>query len=122
MRDDVLEENEIPWHRGITFEVTSKAPTIDDAVEAARGEADATGILMAAAARTPVGPARPVLAVDVTRCGDLDEPNTRWHIRRAVEKGRRGRWARSRPISSPPSWRRCPHARTEARIDPYFPA
>jgi integrase len=26
------------------------------------------------------------------RCGDLDEPNTRWRIRRAVEKGRRGRW------------------------------
>lgn len=25
------------------------------------------------------------------RCGDLDEPNTRWRIRRAVEKGRRGR-------------------------------
>jgi integrase len=31
------------------------------------------------------------------RCGDLDEPNTRWRIRRAVEKGRRGRW-----ISLPP--------------------
>jgi integrase len=30
-------------------------------------------------------------------CGDLDEPNTRWRIRRAVEKGRRGRW-----ISVPP--------------------
>lgn len=26
------------------------------------------------------------------RCGDLDEPNTRWRIRRAVDKGRRGRW------------------------------
>lgn len=26
------------------------------------------------------------------RCGDLDEPNTRWRVRRAVEKGRRGRW------------------------------
>jgi integrase len=26
------------------------------------------------------------------RCGDLDEPNMRWRIRRAVEKGRRGRW------------------------------
>jgi integrase len=25
-------------------------------------------------------------------CGDLDEPNTRWRVRRAVEKGRRGRW------------------------------
>jgi integrase len=25
------------------------------------------------------------------RCGDLDEPNSRWRIRRAVEKGRRGR-------------------------------
>ena len=25
-------------------------------------------------------------------CGDLDEPNGRWRIRRAVEKGRRGRW------------------------------
>jgi integrase len=31
------------------------------------------------------------------RCGDLDEPNHRWRIRRAVEKGRRGRW-----ISLPP--------------------
>ncbi len=31
------------------------------------------------------------------RCGDLDEPNTRWRIRRAIEKGRRGRW-----ISLPP--------------------
>ena len=31
------------------------------------------------------------------RCGDLDEPNTRWRIRRAVEKGRRGRW-----VSLPP--------------------
>jgi integrase len=31
------------------------------------------------------------------RCTDLDEPNTRWRIRRAVEKGRRGRW-----ISLPP--------------------
>ena len=31
------------------------------------------------------------------RCSDLDEPNTRWRIRRAVEKGRRGRW-----ISLPP--------------------
>jgi integrase len=26
------------------------------------------------------------------RCGDLDELNHRWRIRRAVEKGRRGRW------------------------------
>jgi integrase len=26
------------------------------------------------------------------RCGDLDEPNARWRVRRAVEKGRRGRW------------------------------
>lgn len=32
------------------------------------------------------------------RCGDLDEPNSRWRIRRAVEKGRRGRW-----VSLPPS-------------------
>jgi hypothetical protein len=55
VRDDVLEENEIPWHRGITFEVTGEAPTIDDAVEAARGEAEATGILMAAAARPRLG-------------------------------------------------------------------
>jgi integrase len=31
------------------------------------------------------------------RCGDLDEPRTRWRIRRAVEKGRRGRW-----VSLPP--------------------
>jgi integrase len=31
------------------------------------------------------------------QCGDLDEPNTRWRIRRAVEKGRRGRW-----VSVPP--------------------
>jgi integrase len=31
------------------------------------------------------------------RCGDLDEPNTRWRVRRAVEKGRRGRW-----VSLPP--------------------
>jgi len=31
------------------------------------------------------------------RCGDLDEPQNRWRIRRAVEKGRRGRW-----ISLPP--------------------
>jgi hypothetical protein len=66
VRDDVLEENEIPWHRGITFEVTCEAPTIDDAVGAARGGAEATGVLMAAAARARIGPARPVLAVDVT--------------------------------------------------------
>jgi integrase len=32
-------------------------------------------------------------------CGDLDEPNTRWRIRRAVEKGRRGRW-----VSLPPDF------------------
>jgi integrase len=25
-------------------------------------------------------------------CGDLDEPSSRWRVRRAVEKGRRGRW------------------------------
>ena len=31
------------------------------------------------------------------RCGDLDEPNARWRVRRAVEKGRRGRW-----VSLPP--------------------
>jgi integrase len=31
------------------------------------------------------------------RCGDVDEPNNRWRVRRAVEKGRRGRW-----ISLPP--------------------
>lgn len=31
------------------------------------------------------------------RCGDIDEPNARWRIRRAVEKGRRGRW-----VSLPP--------------------
>jgi integrase len=30
-------------------------------------------------------------------CGDIDEPNGRWRIRRAVEKGRRGRW-----VSLPP--------------------
>jgi DNA-binding NarL/FixJ family response regulator len=42
VRDDVVEENQIPWHRGVAFEVTCEAPTIDDAVEAARGEAEAT--------------------------------------------------------------------------------
>jgi integrase len=31
------------------------------------------------------------------RRADLDEPNSRWRIRRAVEKGRRGRW-----VSLPP--------------------
>lgn len=31
------------------------------------------------------------------RCGDLDERSTRWRVRRAVEKGRRGRW-----VSLPP--------------------
>ena len=31
-------------------------------------------------------------------CGDLDEPDTRWRVRRAVEKGRRGRW-----VSLPPN-------------------
>jgi integrase len=31
------------------------------------------------------------------RCGDLDERNIRWRVRRAVEKGRRGRW-----VSLPP--------------------
>jgi len=31
------------------------------------------------------------------RCGDLDEPNSRWRIRRAVEKGRRGRWVSLAP-------------------------
>jgi len=31
------------------------------------------------------------------QCGNLDEPNTRRRIRRAVEKGRRGRW-----VSVPP--------------------
>ena len=31
------------------------------------------------------------------QCGDLDEPNIRWRIRRAIEKGRRGRW-----VSLPP--------------------
>lgn len=30
-------------------------------------------------------------------CGDLDEPDCRWRVRRAVEKGRRGRW-----VSLPP--------------------
>jgi integrase len=30
-------------------------------------------------------------------CGDIDEPNTRWRIRRAVEKGRRGRWVSLAP-------------------------
>lgn len=30
--------------------------------------------------------------VEALLAGDLDEPNTRWRIRRAVEKGRRGRW------------------------------
>jgi integrase len=55
------------------------------------------------------------------RCGDLDEPNTRWRIRRAVEKGRRGRWVSCRPTSSRPSWRLCRLARTATRIAPYFP-
>jgi integrase len=31
------------------------------------------------------------------RCGDLDEANSRWRVRRAVEKSRRGRW-----VSLPP--------------------
>ena len=26
------------------------------------------------------------------RCGDIDEPNHRWRVRRVVEKSRRGRW------------------------------
>ncbi len=60
----------------------------------------------------PLMPARYALAVvvlDATgmrageleerglRCGDLDERNSRWRVRRAVEKGRRGRW-----VSLPP--------------------
>ncbi len=31
------------------------------------------------------------------RCGDLDERKSRWRVRRAVEKGRRGRWVSLRP-------------------------
>lgn len=52
----------------------------------------------------PRGYALAILVLDATgmrvgeleerglRCGDLDEPNTRWRVRRAVDKGRRGRW------------------------------
>lgn len=87
VRDDVLEENEIPWHRGMMFEVTCEAPTIDDATEAARGEAEATATLMAAAARAPIGPARPVLAVDVTP-GIEDRSFLQWVYGGAVVVGK----------------------------------
>ena len=56
------------------------------------------------------------------RCGDLDEPNTRWRIRRAVEKGRRGRWSPYPATSSRPLSPRCPRVRTEAPTDPSSPA
>jgi integrase len=55
------------------------------------------------------------------RCGDLDEPNTRWRVRRAVEKGRRGRW-----VSLPPDLYAAVLATLPAREDrdpdrPVFP-
>jgi len=55
------------------------------------------------------------------RCGDLDEPNTRWRVRRAVEKGRRGRW-----VSLPPDLFAAVIATLPAREDraaeqPVFP-
>ncbi len=55
------------------------------------------------------------------RCGDLDEPNTRWRVRRAVEKGRRGRW-----VSLPPDLFRAVIATLPPREDrphdrPVFP-
>lgn len=54
-------------------------------------------------------------------CSDLDEPNTRWRIRRAVEKGRRGRW-----VSLPPDLFAAVLATLPARDDrspdrPVFP-
>jgi integrase len=55
------------------------------------------------------------------RFGDLDEPNTRWRVRRAVEKGRRGRW-----VSLPPDLFAAVIATLPAREDraaeqPVFP-
>ena len=87
VRDDVLEEDDIPWHRGVMFEVNCEAPTIDDATKAARGEAEATATLMAAAARAPVGPARPVLAVDVTP-GIEDRSFLQWVYGGAIVVGK----------------------------------
>ncbi len=54
-------------------------------------------------------------------CSDLDEPNERWRIRRAVEKGRRGRW-----VSLPPDLFAAVLATLPAREDrapdrPVFP-
>lgn len=46
----------------------------------------ALAVLMLDATGMRVGELEALLA------GDLDEPNARWRIRRAVEKGRRGRW------------------------------
>ncbi len=69
------------------FEVACEAPTIDEAVEAARGEAEATAILMAAAARAPIGPTRPVLAVDVTP-GIEERPFLQWVYGGAIVIGK----------------------------------
>jgi integrase len=72
------------------------APPIADQIEAVLGfmpRQYALAVLVLDATGMRVGE----LEEKGLRCGDLDEPNTRWRIRRAVEKGRRGRW-----VSLPP--------------------
>jgi integrase len=55
------------------------------------------------------------------RCSDLDEPNTRWRVSRAVEKGRRGRWVSLPPDLFAAVLATLPHREDRASDHPVFP-
>ena len=65
---DVIEEQSgVPVHLGLEVQVELDAASIDEAVEAARAQAETTLIFLASSARAPVGPATEFLAYEVTR-------------------------------------------------------
>ena len=66
--------------------------TSDDQIEAVRPLNCRARTALAAAGPRRDRDARRRARGETLGCGDLDEPNSRWRVRRALEKGRRGRW------------------------------
>jgi hypothetical protein len=66
VRDVVVTEDEIPWHRGLELEVDLAAADLQEAISSGVRWAETTLTLLAAAGRAPASPAEPHAAYEIT--------------------------------------------------------